>query len=136
MAKTPKAVAPKTMAFAAAPAVNLPPPSQADLLILLLNQKIGALLHARQNVVGLLTSGALPVSAGTAILQNIDGEIERCALTIQTLHAGQQIIQFPTPAQITALRAAVEALGQITVQGASAQQLATAIGDLVATFPD
>ncbi len=135
MARAPKARKPRTMALAAAPAVNLAPPSQANLLILLLNQKIGALLQARLKVVAMMTAGTLPLARGTSILQNIDAEVNRCLLTIQTLRAGQHIIQFPTPAQISALRAAVEALGQITAQGASVQQLTAAIAALVATFP-
>lgn len=120
---------------AAAAAVNLAPPSQIDLLILLLNQKISTLFQARRNIVALMSSGAMPLAQGRTNLRNIDAEINRCLATIATLRARQRIIQFPSAPQISALRAAVEALGQITVQGATAVQLAGAITTLINTYP-
>ncbi|HWA47192.1 MAG TPA: hypothetical protein VG742_02910 [Dongiaceae bacterium] len=115
--------------------VTLPPPTQTDLLILLLNQKINTLFQARRNIVALLSSGAMPLARGRTLLRDIDAEINRCLVTIATLRARQRVIRFPSPAQISALRGAVEALGQITIQGATTVQLVAAVTALINTYP-
>lgn len=115
--------------------VNLPPPTQSDLLILLLNQKINTLFQARRNVVSLMSSGAMQLQPGRTLLRSIDAEINRCLATIATLRARQRIIRFPSPAEISALRRAVEALGQITIRGATTVQLVGAVTALINTYP-
>jgi hypothetical protein len=70
----------------------------------------------------------------TAAIQGIDAEVNLCIMILSAM-ANNTSVQFPSPQQMSALSAAVHALGTATAQGAATAALIPAIANVIATFP-
>jgi hypothetical protein len=116
------------------PNVTLNAATQASILTLVLNQKINALMTARDRFVQLLQHNPPSLMTLTAANQGIDAEVNLCIMILNAL-ANNTPIQFPSPQQMSALSAAVQALGTATAQGAATTALITAVANVIATFP-
>jgi hypothetical protein len=116
------------------PTVTLNAASQSSILALVLNQKINALMTARARFVQALQHNPPSPMTLTAALQGIDAEVNLCLMILNAL-ANNTPIQFPSPAQMAALGAAVHALGTAVAQGAATAALIPAVANVIATFP-
>ena len=119
---------------AAQPSVTLNAAMQASILTLILNQKINALMTARARFVQALQHNPPSPMMITAAIQGIDAEVNLCLMILNGL-ANNTPIQFPSQQQMTALSAAVQALGTATAQGAAVVALIPAVTNVIATFP-
>jgi hypothetical protein len=119
---------------AAQPNVTLDPATQRSILILVLNQKINALMTARASFVQALQHNPPSPMALTATIQGIDAEVNLCLMILNSLNNNTPI-QFPSPEQMAALSAAVHALGTTTAQGAAVAALIPAVATVISTFP-
>lgn len=116
------------------PDVTLDAATQASILTLVLSQKIDALMTARARFVQTLQHDPPSPMMLTVTIQGIDAEINLCIMILNAL-ANDTPIQFPSPEQMSALSAAVHALGTATAQGAATAALIPLVADVIATFP-
>jgi hypothetical protein len=121
-------------AGAAGNSVEIDSQTQISIVLLMLGQKNNALLEARKKLRARLSRNPRSPTALTAAIQGIDAEVNLCLMVIQSIDANNPI-QFPSPAEITALSTAVRQLGNATAQGAASAALIPAVADVIATFP-
>jgi hypothetical protein len=114
--------------------VTLDANSQASVLSFILDKKVDALLASRERFTDALRHNPPSPMTLTAAIQGIDAEVNLC-LTIMNDLDNNTPIQFPSAAQISALSAAVGALGTATTQGAAVAALIPAVANVIATFP-
>jgi len=116
------------------PNVTLDAATQDSILTLVLNQKINALMTARARFVQALQHNPPSPMTLTAAIQGVDAEVNLCIMILNALDNNTPI-QFPSPEQMSALSAAVRALGTATAQGAATVALIPAVANVIATFP-
>lgn len=116
------------------PEVTLDAAMQASTLSLVVNQKVNALMTTRARFIQALQHNPPSPMTLTAAIQGIDAEVNLCIMVVNALASGTPI-QFPSAQQMSALSAAVQALGTATAQGAATAALIPAVANVIATFP-
>ncbi len=115
------------------PTVQIDENHQRQLVQTLLALKIAQLDKLRGILGAFVTHNVVPADEVIPRITAIDAETGRCRQAFAQLNA--RTISFPSSQQIADLQAAVNAVSAITIQNATIQSVATALANLVTTFP-
>jgi hypothetical protein len=115
-------------------AVSVDAATQGIILSLVLNQKINVLTTARERFAYALQHNPPSNVSISAAITGIDAEVSLCLSALSAL-ANNTPIQFPSPAEMAALGAAVQVLGNATAKGVTTAALIPAVANVIATFP-
>lgn len=115
------------------PAIEIDENHQKQIIINLIASKKTELTRLRRIISDGLKNNTIPEMEAAGPLAQIDAEKAACTQALKTI--GASPIGFPSAQQLAALQKSVAAVAKITAQNATIAKVATAVSNLVTSYP-